>query len=470
MQFTGVSLDSRRMRPGWLYVALPGNKTHGARFAAEAVAGGAAGILTDAAGSEIIGDCGVPVLLSPDPRSEMAQVAAEIYGYPARQMRMYGVTGTAGKTTTVMLLAAALEAAQVTVGTIGTLGFFVGGREVETSRTTVTTPESPDVQALLAQMRDAGAATVAMEVTSHALALHRVDGIVYDVAAFTNLGHDHLDYHGDQESYFQAKATLFTPERCRQAVVNIDDPYGRRIAAQVAGKMPLATTSVGGDADYVVTADEVDAAGRHHFRLRTPTGEHALECGLIGAFGVRNAMVAAAILESDGVDLSVAGPGFATAYIPGRMQRVELGPGAPFVVVDFAHTPETVGAALSALPAGRRIAVLGAGGERDKAKRRPMGEYAARNADVVVVTDDNPRSETPADIRAEVLAGARGLGAQVIDGGDRRAAIATALRLAGPGDWVAILGRGHEREQELSTGRIPFSDVAVVREVWRARG
>ncbi len=469
---TGVSLDSRSVRPGDLYVAVPGQATHGARFATQAIANGAVAVVTDAAGADLVPDAGVPVVVVADPRTEMARVAVEVYGRPGERLSMFGVTGTTGKTSTTFLLAAALTAAGHTVGTIGTIGFTLAGRQLASPRTTVTTPESPDLQALLGLLAEDGADAVAMEVSSHALALHRVDGLVFDVAAFTNLGRDHLDFHPDQEHYFQAKATLFRDGRCRAAVVNIDDEYGRRLAAEVAADatIRLVTTGRTAEADYHPVSSEPGPDGRAHVRLATPSGEVAFTLGLLGDFNIRNATTATAMLDLAGVDLAAALPGFAEAFVPGRMQRVDLGPGAPVAVVDFAHTPESVAAALAALPQGRRIAVLGCGGDRDHAKRGPMGAAAAEGADVVVVTDDNPRSEDPAAIRAAVLAGARDAatrtGADVIDGGGRSEAIATALRLAGPGAWVAVLGKGHETGQQLADRTVAFDDVEVVLAEW----
>ncbi len=469
---SGVSLDSRSARPGDLYVAVPGQATHGARFAGQAIANGAVAVVTDAAGAELLPHAGVPVVVVTDPRTEMARLAAEVYGRPGERLAMYGITGTTGKTSTTFLLAAALTAAGHTVGTIGTIGFTLAGNQLASPRTTVTTPESPDLQALLALLAEDGADDVAMEVSSHALALHRVDGLVFDVAAFTNLGRDHLDFHPDQEHYFQAKATLFRDGHCRAAVVNIDDEYGRRLASEVAADatVRLVTTGRTAAADYHPVASDQLTDGRAQVRLATPSGEVAFTLGLLGAFNVLNATTATAMLDQAGVDLAVALPGFADAYVPGRMQRVDLGPDAPGVVVDFAHTPESVAAALAALPEGRRVAVLGCGGDRDHAKRGPMGAAAAEGADVVVVTDDNPRSEQPEAIRAAVLAGARDAaartGADVIDGGGRSAAIATALRLAGAGAWVAVLGKGHETGQQLADRTVAFDDVDVVRSEW----
>ena len=469
---TGVSLDSRSVLPGDVYVALSGQATHGARFTAQALANGAVAVLTDAAGATLLTDVTEPVVVVADPRSDMARLAVEVYGRPAERFSLFGVTGTTGKTSTTFLLAAALAAAGRRVGTIGTIGFTLAGRQLASPRTTVTTPESPDLQALLALLAEEGADAVAMEVSSHALALHRVDGLVFDVAAFTNLGRDHLDFHSTQEQYFQAKAALFRDGRCRSAVVNIDDEYGLRLAAEVGAdhSIRLVTTGRSAPADYHPVVSEPAADGSTRVVLATPSGDREFTLGLLGDFNVRNAATATAILDLAGVDLAAALPGFAAAFVPGRMQRVDLGRGAPGVVVDFAHTPESVAAALDALPPGRRIAVLGCGGDRDQAKRGPMGAAAAEGAAVVVVTDDNPRSEDPAAIRAAVREGAQAAalitGAEVIEEGNRSAAIGRALGFAADGDWVAVLGKGHETGQQLADRSVPFDDVAVVKAEW----
>lgn len=469
---SGVTLDSRGVQPGDLYVALPGASTHGGRFAAQAVSQGAAAVFTDAAGADLAAGIGVPVVVSLHPRAEMARVAAQIYGYPGSKASLFGVTGTTGKTSTTFLLAAGLASAGRSVGTIGTLGFRLGGVSLASSRTTVTTPDAPDLQALLAYLIEHGADSVAMEVSSHALALHRTDELVFEVAGFTNLGRDHLDFHSDMEDYFQAKARLFREGRCQSAVVNIDDEHGRRLAAEVSKnpQVRLATTGSQVSADYRVLASTGLANGGSHLRLATPSGEQEFDLGLLGDFNQRNAATAAAMMEMAGVDLAVALPGLAEAAVPGRMQLVDLGEGAPRAVVDFAHTPESVAAALAALPPGRRLVVLGCGGDRDQAKRGPMGAAAARGAQVVVVTDDNPRSEDPGKIRSAVLAGAKQAagrtGAEVIDGHNRADAISLALSLAGPGDWVAVLGKGHETGQQLADQTIPFDDVTALAQEW----
>jgi UDP-N-acetylmuramoyl-L-alanyl-D-glutamate--2,6-diaminopimelate ligase len=477
---SGITLDSRLVAPGDLYVALPGARHHGAEFAPAAVAAGAVAILTDPAGRAVAGSVGVPVVGRDDPRAAMASLAAEIYGRPAEAMTMFAVTGTNGKTTTTYLLEAALLALGHHTGLVGTLGYRLDGAVLPAARTTVTTPESPELQALLGYLREQGADAVLMEVSSHALVLGRADAITFDVSAFTNFGRDHLDFHGDEESYFAAKASLFTTERSRRAVVNIDDVRGRQLVHQLAttGAPTVRTVSLSGPADYRATAVHVGDDGRT--AVVADLAGRVVEFGLSlpGDFNVRNALTALAMVDmaygnlSD-TELARAATGLGRATIPGRMERVDLGPGAPLVYVDFAHTPQAVAAALTATGERRRIVVLGCGGDRDRQKRRPMGAAAAAGADVVVVTDDNPRSEDPAVIRAEILAGAAeavrvgGLSTTVLDGGDRRSAIRKALELAGAGDVVAILGKGHEDGQELAGQVLRFSDADTARDQWR---
>ncbi|GAA2181946.1 UDP-N-acetylmuramoyl-L-alanyl-D-glutamate--2,6-diaminopimelate ligase [Brooklawnia cerclae] len=483
---SGVTLDSRVVVPGDLYVALPGAHHHGAEFAATAAGEGAVAVLTDEDGEAPARAAGLSVAVVDQPREVMAEVSARCYGRPTRSMTCFGVTGTNGKSTTVLMLAAALRAVGRHVGSIGTLGFYVDGAPLQATRTTVTTPEAPDLQATLAVMAEAGADAMAMEVSSHALALHRVDGVEFDVVGFTNLGRDHLDFHHTMESYFEAKARLFTPERARRAVINADDPAGRRLVEQAHRLgLQVRTVGFGEDADYRIAGWRPSGLGAE-FDLVHDGISTAARIALPGEYNVRNAACALALLIEAGVDPEAALPGLATAVIPGRMQPVVLGGCcAPRVYVDFAHTPQAVASALEALNhpdalgLGRLIAVLGAGGDRDAEKRAPMGRAAVLGADVVVVTDDNPRSEDPASIRQMVLAGARETiedaepgsrlaSVEAIDGGDRRSAIREALRLARPGDCVAILGKGHERTQQLADETIEFDDVAVAAEQWRA--
>ena len=472
---TGVTLDSRLVLPGDLYVALPGRHHHGASFTPAAAAAGAVAVLTDRAGQALARSAGLPVLVAEPLREVMAAVAAQVYGRPGDRLQTYAVTGTNGKTTTSYLLDAALRAAGHRSGTVGTIGFTLDGRPLDGARTTVTTPESPELQALLASLVERGADSVVMEVSSHALVLGRVDALRFDVAAFTNFGRDHLDFHGDEESYFAAKASLFTPARTRAVVLNVDDPRGRQLRDQVLAtpELELRTVSLGDeDADYALLEARPGPEGSTLVRARAEGRPVEFSLGLPGDFNISNALTALAMVELAGGDVTAAAPGLAGAAVPGRMQRVPLGAGAPAVVVDFAHTPQAVAAALRALGGRRLVAVLGCGGDRDREKRAPMGAAAAASASVVVVTDDNPRSEDPAAIRAQVLAGARSVvgpgAAEVLDGGDRRSAIRRALALAGPDGVVAVLGKGHETGQQVGDRLLPFADAVVVAEEWAA--
>lgn len=470
VQIRGMTMDSRFVRPGDLYVALPGTRTHGARFAAAAIEAGAVAVLTDHAGRELLPPLPVPVVVTADPRVTMAAVAAQVFGYPTAGLVTYGITGTNGKTTTMAIVEAALRAAGTHTGTIGTMGFQLDGQKLGGTRTTVTTPESVDLQALFAVFAESGAEHVAMEVSSHALALHRVDHVQFDVVGFTNLGRDHLDFHHTLEEYFSAKARLFRGGFSQHAVITTDDDAGRRLVAiaQAAGVRVATASTVDPSADYFVAADGRPDGG-WQLHLRTPTGTYDTPFALPGRHNVANAVLAAGLVETAGVRLADCLQGFAGVQVPGRMQRVQLSEPAPAVYVDFAHTPQAVAATLGAFTerTGRLIAVLGCGGDRDRAKREPMGRAAADLADVVVVTDDNPRTESPSAIRAQVLAGARQGPAQVHDGGPRGAAIRQALQLAGPTDIVAVLGKGHEQGQEINGEMVPFDDVTEVTTAWQ---
>ncbi len=476
-----MTADSRLVQSGDLYVAAPGSRVHGADFAPEAVDHGALAILTDPAGegralaaAAAASAATVPVVVVPHPRDLVPALADRTYDHPRARLRLYGVTGTNGKTTTAYLLQAVLRAAGQHVGLIGTIGYQLDDRRLEGRRTTVTTPEAAELYALLAVMAEQGADAVVMEVSSHALALGRVDGLVFDVAAFTNFGSDHLDFHGDIASYFAAKASLFTARRARRAAINVDDPRGHELIDQALaeGLSAVRSVSLDGPGDYTGADLRPVGRGRSAITVSTPHGRQSVTLGLPGEFNVRNALTALAMADLAGVDLHQASTGLTDAVVPGRMQRVALGPGAPAVFVDFAHTPQAVAAVLASLAGHRRIVVLGCGGDRDPEKRGPMGAAAAAGAELVVVTDDNPRTEDPAAIRAQVLQGARaelrGTNRQVpvFDGGRRRDAIAAALRAAGPDDVVAVLGKGHERGQEIGAEVLPFADDDVVREVW----
>jgi len=471
---SGITMDSRLVHPGDLYVALPGAHHHGAEFARQAADAGAVAVLTDVMGRRLTRGLALPVVVVDHPRQAMAGVAATIYGRPADALTMCAVTGTNGKTTTTFLLDAALRAGGVSTGLVGTVGFRLNGVALDCVPTTVTTPESTDLQGLLAFLLEERAETVVMEVSSHALVLGRTEAITFDVSAFTNLGRDHLDFHGDMESYFEAKASLFTPERTKHAVINIDDPRGRELVRRIGREsgIRLTTISLEGDAACRALAYQVQADGRTAVTAELLGRIIDFSLNLPGDFNIRNALTALAMVDAIGGDLDRAAIALGEAQVAGRMQRIELGPDAPLVYVDFAHTPQAIAAALQAVGTRRRIVVLGCGGDRDPQKRGPMGEAAARHADVVIATDDNPRSEDPAAIRAQLINGAQdavrrdGLATEVIDGGDRRSAIRLALQLAAPGDVVAVLGKGHELGQEVAGTVVPFSDPVVAAEEW----
>jgi UDP-N-acetylmuramoyl-L-alanyl-D-glutamate--2,6-diaminopimelate ligase len=457
---TGLSLSSQRIRPGDLYAALPGARAHGIEFAPAAIAAGAVAVLTDPDGADAAGPLRVPLLVVERPRALLGRLSARVHGDPATAMQMIGVTGTQGKTTTTRLAESGLQRAGVRSAAIGTVGTRVAGTDVKTA---LTTPEAPDLHGLFAMMRERGVSACAMEVSSHALVLGRVDGVVFDVAVFTNLGRDHLDFHADVEEYYRAKASLFTPERARLGLVNVDDEHGRRLLADAS--IPMRTFSLTGrDADWQAVDVELAATGSTCTVLG-PDGL-AVDAGvpLPGDFNVANALAAIAAAAEAGFDTGRVAAGIAAGGgVPGRLQRVDAGQGF-VVVVDYAHKPDAVEAAirtLRPLTDGRVIVVIGAGGDRDPGKRPIMGEIAARLADVLVVTDDNPRTEDPAAIRAAVLSGVAPGGAEVLEIGDRRAAIREAVRRACPGDIVLIAGKGHETGQEVAGVLHPFDDREV---------
>ncbi|MEJ2889005.1 UDP-N-acetylmuramoyl-L-alanyl-D-glutamate--2,6-diaminopimelate ligase [Actinomycetospora aeridis] len=452
---TGATLRAHEVRPGDLFAALPGARAHGADFADRALERGAAAVLTDAAGAErdALRGSDVPVLVHADPRAAIGPASALVYGDPSTRLEVLGVTGTSGKTTTVYLLEAALAAAGATTGLIGTVETRLGGQRLPSA---FTTPEAPDLQALLARMADDGATHVAMEVSSHALSLGRVAGTGFAVGAFTNLSAEHLDFHADMEDYFAAKARLFDG-RSRHEVVCVDGPWGRRLVTD--GTVTVGAPDADWRAEHVVALPD----GTQRFTVHGPDAlELPVTVRLPGAFNVTNALLALACGAATGHDPAVLARGLAQVRVPGRMQRVETG--QPFLaVVDYAHKPAAVEALLQTLRAGtsgRVLAVLGCGGDRDRAKRPVMGRLAAQLADHVWITDDNPRTEDPAAIRAEMLAGAREVdGALVDEVGDRREAIAAAVADARPGDVVVVAGKGHETGQQVGDHKVPFSDV-----------
>ena len=458
---TGCTLDSRAVLPGDLYAALPGARVHGADFLGQARAQGAAAVLTDAAGAVRAAAEGLPVLVADDPRAVLGAVAAQVHGEPAAGMTVLGVTGTNGKTTTSYLLEAGLRAAGLVTGLVGGVETRIGDEVVPSVR---TTPEATDLQGLFAVMRERGVQAVAMEVSSHALALGRVDGVVYDAAAFTNLSQDHLDFHADMAEYEAAKAALFTPLHSRRGVVNLDDAAGRRLARDPH----VPTWGYGAGGDWQATEVESGPDGSR-FRLLGPGTDLRAGVRLPGDYNVRNAVAAVATLVAAGIDAQAAVDGVAgLPGVPGRMERVDAGQDF-LAVVDFAHTPDAVRTLLRAVRAvtpGRVLVVLGCGGDRDRGKRPLMGRAAVEGADLAVLTSDNPRSEDPLAVLAEVAADAPGA---VLEP-DRRAAIAHAVAAARPGDSVVVAGKGHETGQEVAGVVTPFDDRVVLRELLQQVG
>ena len=464
-----VGLDSANVEPGGLFAALPGTRVHGATYAFDSAAGA---ILTDEAGLAIIQQTADrrPVLVVEDVRAILGHVAAEVYGHPSRSFTLLGVTGTSGKTTTTYMLEKGLTAAGCKVGLIGTTGTRIMGRDVATE---LTTPEAPILQRLFAQMRDEGVTHVVMEVSSHALMLGRVTGADFDIAAFTNLSQDHLDFHPTMEDYFQAKALFFDPAsdlRGKRSVICIDDEWGMRMAALADNPVTVATTRA---ADITAELVRVGDQGAQRVRL-SANGSHEFTLPMPGAFNVANAALAAAVATTAGVDLEAFLSGLEQAAVPGRMERIDEG--QPFVaVVDYAHKPVAIGAVLATLRrqiSGRVGVAVGAGGDRDSSKRPLMGAEAARGADFVVVTDDNPRTEEPAAIRAAVLEGARGAGtdAEIVEVGPRGEAIDALVAWAKPGDAVIVVGKGHEVGQLVGTKKLHFDDREEMRRAIQEKG
>jgi UDP-N-acetylmuramoyl-L-alanyl-D-glutamate--2,6-diaminopimelate ligase len=462
---TGMSLDSRRVRSGDLYAALPGAQVHGIAHLPEARAAGAVAVLTDETGARDV-PADLPVVVVPRPRAVLGGVAAEVYGHPAESLRVIGVTGTQGKTTTTRLLEGGLSGAGVPSAVIGTVGARVLGTEIASA---LTTPEAPDLHGLLAMMVERGVEACAMEVSSHALVQGRVDGLVFDVAVFLNLGRDHLDFHRDMEDYFSAKASLFTTGRARAGLVDIDGEWGRRLLDRAeVGVRTL--SAAGNEADWRAVDIDLGPTGSR-FRIAGPDGTAlAAGCPIPGGFNVANTLAAVAAAASAGYQAAAVAAAIAAGEgVPGRFELVDEGQDFQ-VVVDYAHKPDAIEAALKTLRPltdGRLIVVLGAGGDRDAGKRPLMGRIAAAGADILLVTDDNPRSEDPATIRAAILDGVGEPSATVLEIGDRRAAIAEAVSLARAGDVVLVAGKGHETGQEVAGVVHPFDDRSVVRQELR---
>jgi UDP-N-acetylmuramoyl-L-alanyl-D-glutamate--2,6-diaminopimelate ligase len=462
----GISHDSREVKPGDLFVCLVGEKSDGHRFAADAVARGAAALAIQADHADEISR-NVPRITVPDTRRALPALSAALFGHPSRAMKVVGITGTNGKTTTTFLTAAILQRAGLKTGTIGTLGAYLGDEKLPSEH---TTPEADQLQALLAEMRSRGAEAVVMEASSHALAQYRTDSIDFDAAAFTNLTQDHLDYHGDMESYYRSKLRLFTDYPAESgklfaASINVDDSYGRRLATESKGR--VLTYAIDGPAD--IRAESVETGpGSVSFRAATPSGGFDVRLNIGGAFQAYNALAAIGVAVGLGMTPDVIAAGLASlTAVPGRFESVPTGRGF-HVIVDYAHTPdglENLVASARRLKPARILLVFGCGGNRDRTKRPIMGRTAATKAEVAIVTSDNPRNEDPNLIIEEVLAGMKDATADVIVEPDSRAAIATAIAQARDGDIILIAGKGHEDYQLVGDNVLSFDDRLVAREI-----
>jgi UDP-N-acetylmuramoyl-L-alanyl-D-glutamate--2,6-diaminopimelate ligase len=457
-EITDLAYDSSRVHEGSLFFCVPGQTRDGHDFAAAALDAGAAALVVER-------DLELPAtqVRVGDARAAMAPLASRFWGDPTAKLQVAGITGTNGKTTTAFLLRAICEAAGRPCGLLGTVKQVVGGNEEVVVR---TTPEAIDLQATLRRMLDARDVCCAMEVSSHALTLHRTDAIHFDTAVFTNLSQEHLDFHADMEDYFEAKRLLFRAQP-GAAVINVDDEYGRRLAAELDC---LTFSAAGAEADFRALGVRFDAGGAT-FSLRSPEGEVEVRIRLPGRFNVSNALAAMAAANTLGVPVQDAAPALSgVSGVPGRFEPVDEG--QPFgVLIDYAHTPQALENALQAarsLTEGRVIAVFGAGGDRDREKRPRMGRIGAELSDMAIVTSDNPRSEDPRAIIEEILAGVGEDRRKVRVEPDRRSAIGLAMQEATPGDTVLVAGKGHEQGQEFEGGKkVPFDDREVAREELR---
>ncbi len=456
VDITAIEYDSRKTKPGNLFCCIVGAVVDGHTFAQSAVDLGAAALVVE---REL--PIAVPQVVVPDSRVAMAQIAANWYGHPERELTMVGVTGTNGKTTTTYMVKAIAEKAGKKVGLIGTIRNLIGSEPLETER---TTPESVDLFRILRQMKDADVDIVVMEVSSHSLVQERVHGIMFDVAAFTNLTQDHLDYHKTLENYLQAKKRLF--RQCRCAVVNVDDTYASRIMEGV--EVPIVSFGVREPAD--VSASEIDITAKGvQFDMRTPAGKVHMHINIPGLFSVFNAMGAAAIALQLGCPMECVVEGLEEMeHVAGRLETIPVPDGRFSVIVDYAHTPDALENVLKTVQGfapGRIVTVFGCGGDRDRAKRPVMGEIGGRFSDMLVVTSDNPRTEDPLKILEAIEEGVKKSGCEYVVIESRKEAIRYALEHAQDNDVVVIAGKGHESYQEINGVKYHFDDREIVAEL-----
>jgi UDP-N-acetylmuramoyl-L-alanyl-D-glutamate--2,6-diaminopimelate ligase len=476
LEVTGISLRAQSIEPGDLYVGIPGRHVHGARFSADAARSGAVAVLTDSDGAELASSSGLPVIVTEDPRAVLGYVAAWIYRTDENPATFFAVTGTNGKTSVVYFLSDILGQLGVLSGLSSTAERRIGDVAVTSS---LTTPEASELHALIARMREDDVRAVAIEVSAQALSRNRVDGVVFDVAGFTNVSHDHLDDYAEMDEYYRAKLALFQPERSRRGVVTVDSPWGERLVGEARVPVTTLTTIEGVDADWRMHILD-ETIEDTTFRLDGPDGRTlTTKVPFLGSFMAANAALAIVMLVEGGFDFDViaqaiARDGGIEAYIPGRAERVS-GERGPVVLVDYGHTPDAFQRTLDALrrvSKGKIIMVFGADGDRDTTKRADMGAIAARGADAVVITDFHPRFEDPVAIRAALLAGARAAvpDAELYEVPDPRAGFRAALALATEGDVVLYAGPGHEDYQEVAGHHLPYSARDDAREALREAG
>lgn len=473
VRVSGLSSDSRQVQKGDLFLATGGARSHGLDYVDDVVRAGAAAIAFDVSTvSTGPSDIGVPLIAVEDLAGKLGLIANRYFGFASERITVSGVTGTNGKTTVAWLIAQALRRLGVSCGYAGTLGY---GVDRLASGDDMTTPDVVELQRRLATFCDEGASQAAIEVSSHALAQARVDGVRFEYALFTNLGRDHLDYHGDMASYGAAKALLFVDYEPRVGIINVDSEFGSRLAERCRGEVVAVSTDIERTANgrpYVFVRSVVAREAHSDVVVASSWGEARFELAMPGDFNVANAVLALALLLHQGHPIEAACRALSGVEAPpGRMQRVMPGKGGPTVYIDYAHTPDALEAALEALRPhcrGKLWCVFGCGGERDRGKRPLMGNVAERMADVVVITSDNPRREAPERINAEILTGLRrAADATVIN--DRGAAITHTIEAAAPGDVVLIAGKGHEHHQQLGARRIIFSDDRVAAAALEAR-
>ncbi len=466
---SGLVMDSREVRPGDAFVAIAGFGTHGLAFAKQAQEKGAAAVLFEPpAPAEY--PAPADAIAVPGLRARLGAMGDEFHDHPSHRMTMVGVTGTNGKTSTVQLLAQAWHLRGVDSGSIGTLGT---GRYGQVQPTGFTTPLVLPMHAMLARLRDDGVQAVAMEVSSHALDQGRVDGVHYDVAVFTNLTRDHLDYHGDMDTYGAAKARLFSRDGLKAAVLNLDDAFGRTLHGRLAPEVQAVGVSSRGQAGAALRAEALSFDNRGlAFELVAGADSHPVRSPLLGRFNVDNLLAVAGVLHALGDDVATIATTLSRLQpVPGRMNRLGGDGELPLVVIDYAHTPDALAQALTSLrahAAAKLVCVFGCGGDRDRGKRPQMAQIAEAEADLVIVTDDNPRTEDGDAIVADILAGFAAPQAVVVER-DRAAAIARAIGDAGPDDIVLVAGKGHEPYQEINGVRHPFDDTDVARRALEAR-